>query len=397
MSEKIVQLNEEVIKGEIKELVRSGVEETLNGLLDAEAAELTQAAKYERSEARQGYRSGHYSRNLTTTSGDVQLNVPKLKGVSFETAIIERYRRRESSVEEALIEMYLAGVSVRRVEDITEALWGSKVSPATISELNKKAYVHIEEWRNRRLQGGKYPYVYVDGIWLKRNWGGEYQNVSILVAIAVNEDGYREILGAAEGMKEDKASWVNFFQWLRGRGLEGVQLIVGDKCLGMLEAVGEVFPEAMYQRCVVHFYRNVFSVVPRSKVKLVAKMLKAIHAQESKLASLEKAKAVVEALREMKLKEAAKKIDDGVEETLTYTAFPFEHWTRIRTNNVIERLNKEIRRRTRVVGSFPDGNSALMLVCARLRHVAGTQWGNKKYMNMEHLEHAGFESDYIVG
>lgn len=397
MSEKIVQLNEEVIKGEIKELVRSSVEETLNGLLDAEAAELTQAAKYERSEARQGYRSGHYSRNLTITSGDVQLNVPKLKGVSFETAIIERYRRRESSVEEALIEMYLAGVSVRRVEDITEALWGSKVSPATISELNKKAYVHIEEWRNRRLQGGKYPYVYVDGIWLKRNWGGEYQNVSILVAIAVNEDGYREILGAAEGMKEDKASWVNFFQWLRGRGLEGVQLIVGDKCLGMLEAVGEVFPEAMYQRCVVHFYRNVFSVVPRSKVKLVAKMLKAIHAQESKLASLEKAKAVVEALREMKLKEAAKKIEDGVEETLTYTAFPFEHWTRIRTNNVIERLNKEIRRRTRVVGSFPDGNSALMLVCARLRHVAGTQWGNKKYMNMEHLEHAGFESDYIVG
>lgn len=397
MSEKIVQLNEEVIKGEIKELVRSSVEETLNGLLDAEAAELTQAAKYERSEARQGYRSGHYSRNLTTTSGDIQLNVPKLKGVSFETAIIERYRRRESSVEEALIEMYLAGVSVRRVEDITEALWGSKVSPATISELNKKAYVHIEEWRNRRLQGGKYPYVYVDGIWLKRNWGGEYQNVSILVAIAVNEDGYREILGAAEGMKEDKASWVNFFQWLRGRGLEGVQLIVGDKCLGMLEAVGEVFPEAMYQRCVVHFYRNVFSVVPRSKVKLVAKMLKAIHAQESKLASLEKAKAVVEALREMKLKEAAKKIEDGVEETLTYTAFPFEHWTRIRTNNVIERLNKEIRRRTRVVGSFPDGNSALMLVCARLRHVAGTQWGNKKYMNMEHLEHAGFESDYIVG
>ena len=397
MSEKIVQLNEEVIKGEIKELVRSSVEETLNGLLDAEAVELTQAAKYERSEARQGYRSGHYSRNLTTTSGDVQLNVPKLKGVSFETAIIERYRRRESSVEEALIEMYLAGVSVRRVEDITEALWGSKVSPATISELNKKAYVHIEEWRNRRLQGGKYPYVYVDGIWLKRNWGGEYQNVSILVAIAVNEDGYREVLGAAEGMKEDKASWVNFFQWLRGRGLEGVQLIVGDKCLGMLEAVGEVFPEAMYQRCVVHFYRNVFSVVPRSKVKLVAKMLKAIHAQESKLASLEKAKAVVEALREMKLKEAAKKIEDGVEETLTYTAFPFEHWTRIRTNNVIERLNKEIRRRTRVVGSFPDGNSALMLVCARLRHVAGTQWGNKKYMNMEPLEHAGFESDYIVG
>ena len=216
---KIVQLNEEVIKGQIKELVRGSVEETLNELLEAEAEKLTQAARYERNEQRQGYRSGHYNRNLTTTSGDVTLKVPKLKGISFETAIIERYRRRESSVEEALIEMYLAGVSVRRVEDITEALWGSKVSPATISELNKKAYVHIEDWRNRPLQGGRYPYVYVDGIYLRRNWGGEFENVAILVAIAVNEDGYREVLGAAEGMKEDKASWVSFFQWLRGRGL----------------------------------------------------------------------------------------------------------------------------------------------------------------------------------
>ena len=165
-----------------------------------------------------------------------------------------------------------------RVEDITEALWGSKVSPATISELNKKAYVHIEDWRNRPLQGGRYPYVYVDGIYLRRNWGGEYENVAVLAAIAVAE------------------------------------------------------------------------------------------------------------LRAMKLKEAAKKVEDGIEETLTYCDFPSEHWTRIRTNNVIERLNQEIRRRARVVGTFPDGNSALMLVCARLRHVAGTQWGCKKYMNMKHLE-----------
>ena len=386
MSNNIVQFNEELIKGQIKELVRGSVEETLNELLEAEAQKLTQAARYERSEARQGYRSGHYDRNLITTSGDVTLHVPRLKGISFETAIIERYRRRESSVEEALIEMYLAGVSVRRVEGITEALWGSKVSASTISELNKKAYVNIEAWRNRPLQGGKYPYVYVDGIYLKRNWGGEYENVAVLVAIAVNKDGYREVLGAAEGMKEDKASWVSFFQWLRGRGLEGVKLIVGDKCLGMLEAAGAVFPEAKYQRCVVHFYRNIFSVVPKSKVKNVAKMLKAIHAQESKKASREKAAAVVSELKAMKLPEAAKKVEACIEETLTYCDFPSEHWVKIRTNNVIERMNREIRRRTRVVGAFPDGNSALMLVCARLRHVAGTQWGCKKYMNMKHLK-----------
>lgn len=217
-----------------------------------------------------------------------------------------------------------------------------------------------------------------------------------MVAIAVNEDGYREVLGVAEGMKEDKASWISFFQWLKSRGLDGVRLIVGDKSLGMLEAVYEVFPDAKYQRCIVHFYRNVFSVAPRSKIKVVAKMLKAIHAQESKAASREKAKSVVQSLREMKLKEAAKKVEDSIEETLTYADFPFEHWTRIRTNNAIERLNREIRRRTRVVGTFPDGNSALMLVCARLRHVTGTQWGNKKYMNMKHLD-APSSEDFIAG
>ena len=233
---------------------------------------------------------------------------------------------------------------------------------------------------------GAYPYVYVDGIYLKRNWGGEYENVAALAAIAVNEDGYREVLGAAEGMKEDKASWVSFFHWLRERGLNGVKFIVGDKCMGMLETVGEVFPEAKYQRCVVHFYRKVFSVVPESKVKNVAKMLRAIHAQENKKAAREKAKTVVAELKAMKLPEASKKVEAGIEETLTYCDFPSEHWTKIRTNNAIERLNREIQRRTRVVGAFPDGSSALMQVCARLRHVVGTRWGSKKYMNMKHLD-----------
>lgn len=327
----------------------------------------------------------------------MKLKVPKLKGVTFETAIIERYRRRESSVEEALIEMYLAGVSVRRVEDITEALWGTKVSPGTISELNKKVYVHIDEWRNRKLNLN-YPYVYLDGIYLKRNWGGTYENVAVLVALAVNEDGYREVIGAAEGMKEDRESWKSFLCSLKERGLTGTQLFIGDRCLGLVDAVNEVYPDAKYQRCTVHFYRNVFSVTPRSKVRSVAAMLKAIHAQESREAALDKAEAVVQKLRDMKLKEAAKKVEDGIEETLTYMSFPYAHWLKIRTNNSIERLNREIRRRTRVVGTFPDGNSALMLVCARLRHVAGTAWGNKRYMSMKYFNETGeIETDSIAG
>lgn len=397
MSDKIIHLNEGVIKQELKELVRHSVEETLNNLLEQEAQELTNASRYERTEERKGYRSGHYERNLTTTSGNVKLKMPKLKGVAFETAIIERYRRRESSVEEALIEMYLAGVSVRRVEDITEALWGTKVSAGTVSNLNKKVYGHIETWRNRPLQG-RYPYVYIDGIYLKRNWGGEYENVAILVAIAVNGEGYREVIGASEGMKEDKASWQEFLKSLKERGLSGTQLFVGDKCLGLLEAVNETFPEAKFQRCNVHFYRNVFSVTPRSKMKEITAMLKAIHAQENKEAAKEKAAAVVNKLREMKLKEAAKKIEEGILETLTYMEFPYAHWTKLRSNNVIERLNREIRRRTRVVGTFPDGQSALMLVCARLRYVASKAWGTKQYMSMKHLDEMNQEEiNHVAG
>lgn len=396
MSEKIIHLNEGAIKQELKELVRHSVEETLNNLLDQEAAELTNAGRYERTEERKGYRSGHYERSLTTTSGEVKLKVPKLKGVAFETAIIERYRRRESSVEEALIEMYLAGVSVRRVEDITEALWGTKVSAGTVSKLNQKVYGHIDTWRNRPLQG-KYPYVFLDGIYLKRNWGGEYENVAILIAMAVNEDGYREVIGACEGMKEDKTSWLEFMKSLKERGLSGTQLFIGDKCLGLLEAVNQTFSEAKFQRCTVHFYRNVFSVTPRSKMKEVAAMLKAIHAQEDKDAAKEKAAAVVAKLQDMKLKEAAKKVEDGILETLTYMDFPPVHWTKLRSNNVIERLNREIRRRTRVVGTFPDGNSALMLVCARLRHVASKAWGTKMYMSMRHLEEMNKEKALVAG
>lgn len=384
MSGNIIQLNEQFIHNELKTIVKNSVEETLNALLDAEADKLVQAERYARNQTRKGYRAGHYERSFSTQAGDVTLKVPKLKGLTFESAIIQRYQRRECSVEEALVEMYLAGVSMRRVESITEILWGQKVSAGTISNLNQKCFAQIEEWRSRKLTE-KYPYVFVDGIFLKRCWGGSFENASVLVAIGVTEDGYREVIGTAEGLKEDTESWKNFFVWLKSRGLDGVKLIIGDKNLGMVESIGEVFPNARYQRCTVHMYRNIFSVVPRKTVKEVAKMLKAIHAQENKAAAKEKAKSVISRLREMKLNKAADKLENGLEETLTYMDFPSEHWLRIRTNNVIERVNREIKRRTRVIGTFPDGESALMLVCARLRYIASNDWGKKRYLNMKHL------------
>lgn len=175
------------------------------------------------------------------------------------------------------MEMYLAGMSVRRVEDITQQLWGTRVCPGTVSKLSQKVYKKIEEWRNRKIEG-EHPYVYLNGICLKRSWGGEVKNVSVLLAIGVNRQGYRVVLGVCEGAKEDKAGSSNFLRHLKECGLKSVKLLVSDLCLGLVESLHDFYPDADPQRCTVHFYSNVISVVPRNKMKEVSNMLKAIHA-----------------------------------------------------------------------------------------------------------------------
>ena len=386
MPHEIVSFDDEAIKGYVGKLVAKTVEETLNALLDEEADQLVNAGRYERTDERQAYRSGHYKRKLVVSAGEVELSVPKLRGATFTTQIIERYRRRESSVEEAMMEMYLAGVSTRRIEDVSEILWGSSVSKGTVSNLNQKAFAAVEEWRTRPLTCA-YPYVYVDGTYLKKNWGGAYESVAVLIAIGVNADGYREVIGCAEGYTESADSWREFLLSLRERGLRGVRMVTGDKSAGMLGALAEVFPEAMYQRCTVHFYRNVIAKVPARRRRRVAAQLKAIHAQESLGAGLRKAEEVACELEASKLADAARVIREGVAETLTYARFPMEHWRRIRTNNGIERLNREVKRRTNAVGSFPDGKSAMMLAAARCKYVADGNWGKRRYLDISLLDH----------
>jgi len=260
-------------------------------------------------------------------------------------------------------------------------LWGTKVSPSTVSKLNKRVYEHIERWRNRPIES-RFPYVYLDGLFMKMSFGDGVQHVAVLVAIGVDDDGYREVLGVCQGGKEDKESWLNFLRHLKTRGLPDPALCISDACLGLHEALGEVFSKARWQRCTVHFYRNV-----STQVRDVMAMLKAVHAQESRAEALKKAAFVIERLRQMKLKNAAAIVTDGIEDTLSYYAFPPEHWRRIRTNNPLERIIREVRRRTQVVGSFPDGHAALMLVAARLRHVSGSKWGTRRYLDMDLLRH----------
>jgi transposase-like protein len=377
----LVKINEPEVRKHLSDLVRVSIEETLNQLLDEEATRLCRATKYERVATRCDKRAGKYKRKFLTKSGEVTLEIPKLRQDTFKTAIIERYKRRESSVEDAMVEMYLAGVSTRRIEDISETLYGSSVSAGTISNLNSKVFEKIKAWRERGITK-RYEYLYLDGIVLKRCFSEEVRHICILVAMGVSSTGEREIIGVQEGLQESYESWKEFLIRLRSRGLEAAHLVISDAHLGLSQALGEVFTESKWQRCVVHFYRNVLDKVKISQRKEVALMLKAIHGQESKEEAIKKADNVAVKLEELKLTSAAKLVREKTRETLAYYDFPSEHWRRIRTNNPLERIMKEIRRRTRVVGSFPDGEAAINLVSARLRYIE-TKWSDQCYLNME--------------
>lgn len=319
MPEPIVTLNEDSLRSDLRELARKTVEDALNGLLEAEADELVGAERHGRTAEREAYRAGHYDRGLTTSSGEVTVRMPKLKGARLATAAIERYRGREAGVEEAMIEMHLAGVSSRRIEDVSEILWGSSVSAATVPDLDEKAFASAGEWRNRP-PGRAHPYACVDGIHLERSRGGAHGNVAVMVAIGVNDDGYREVIGAAEGFTESSGRWREFLSWPRPRGLRGVRMAVGDKASGMVGSIAEVLPDAAHRRRAVHFYRNVPARVPKPGRAAVAAMLKAVHAMESREAAEAKALAVADELERMRLGEAARVVREGFPETLAYTA-----------------------------------------------------------------------------
>lgn len=339
MSNQILQVDENMLETKLDRLVSRKGEELLNAMLDAEADEITGAARYERASGRRAYRAGHYERNLTVKAGTMTLRVPKLKGAVFESAVIERYRRREQSVEEALIDMYLAGVSTRQVDDISRLLWGERMPSQTLSDKLKRVYEDIDQWRNRPLAAHSYPYLFVDGVWHKRTWGGSVENVSVLVAIGVADTGHREVVGVAEGMKEDKASWEQFVRSMIERGLRGVRLVVGDRCAGLVSTVNSMMPDARYQRCMVHFMRNVLSKVSHRHAAWAASALKAVFAMESRQAALEKAEQVATEMESKGLKAAASCLREGISETTTYLLddYPVEHRRRIRTNNMKDR------------------------------------------------------------
>lgn len=385
MQPPILTLDEDTLKDEIRDLVRGTVEEAVNGILDAQADELVNAERYERTDERQAHGSEHYSRGLLTQEGKIEAGVPEPRGVRLTTEAVGRHGRRESSVEEALMETCPPGVSTRNVEDVTKILWDEGISAGTASNPDQEAFKKVDAWRRRPL-ASEYPYACVDGTYARRNWGGAYESVAVLVAIGADSDGYREVIGVEEGYRESEDSWREFLPVPGDRGLSGAGPAAGDKSAGMLGALSEVFPSAEYQRCAARSCRNVLAKVPKRRRKAVAAQPEATRAQESPGASARKAKEVARSPGTSGLADAARVVEEGYMETPAYARFPPEHWRRIRTNNGIERLNRETRRRTRAVASFPDGRAATMLAAARCERMAEGNWGTKRHLDAGLLE-----------
>lgn len=370
-------------------------EATLSALLDAEAVRLLPTTRLKPPGGGVNPPAVADGRQLCTDAGWVSRPTAKTRSLPTDAAIIQRYCRRESSVEETMLEIYHAGGSMREVEKITGALWGACVSPATVCELNRKIAARIETWRNRPIRGC-HPYVFLSGVELRRKWGGEAQTISVLVAVGVNAQGFREVLGVAEGTMEEPASWRGFLRSLKQRGLTGVELFVGDGRAGLAESIAELFPGVAYQRCVLRYYRSVLSLVPLVQLPTMEEMLKAIHASSDGDAARAKVIQVVLRLRRMKLQEIALLVAQDVEQTFGYYSFPPEHWRHLRSNHVLDRIVREIRVRARAVAAFSDAQSAVLLVSARLRFIAATRWAGRCRMDMTR-RHGLLDADARAG
>lgn len=362
--------------------IRSAVRAVLEEVLEAEITAHLGAGPSERTQARRGYRNGSYTRGLKTRVGDLELSVPRDREGTFRPGVFERYRRMEAPLEEALWRAYLEGISTRRVGDIAKALAGQGLSAAAVSRLNGRLSERLAEWRERPLSG-EYPYLYLDGIAITVRWGGASERVSVLVAIGVSAEGFREVLACVAGFRESEESWRGLLRHLTERGLKGVRLVVSDACAGLKAAVADFLPTSTWQRCTVHVMRNVLDKVPQSRRKEVAAAIKTIWHQESAEEARHKAERVIEQFRRS-LPAAMRTLEAALEDSLTFYSFPREHWKMLRTNNPLERLMKEIRRRTKVAEQFPHEDSALLLLTARLRRIHES-WSERRYLDMQPL------------
>ncbi len=358
------------------------VEQVTQQILEAQVSEHLQARPYERTEERRGYRNGYKSRSLTTRVGTLELRVPQVRDGEFSTALFARFQRSEQAFILALLEMVVNGVSTRKVTRITEELCGTEVSKSMVSALCARLDPLVHAWNERDLGGTSYPFVLVDALVLKIREDGRVRARRALIATGINAAGYREILGLRLGDSESDASWADLFAWLKGRGLQGVDLVTSDSHAGLVRAVRTHVQGASWPRCQAHFTRNIIDAPPKALQKEMAARLRALFGAADPFSG----RALLQALLTDVAQRAPKALDileDGYEDATAIFALPAAYRVTVRTTNSVERLNEEIRRRERVIRIFPCRNSALRLVGALLMEDE-EQWSTgRRYLNME--------------
>jgi putative transposase len=377
---------ERAVKRNIEARVREAVKAVLEEVLREEMTEHLKAGYRELTPTRKGERNGYYQRSLLTPAGKIErLEVPRDRESEFVTEVFERYKRMTGNVEEAILEMYLSGISTRKIAGITDALSRVKIGKDVVSRISERLREQQRAWRERPLEKA-YPYLYLDATYLKVRWGASVTNLALLAAVEVDEEGFREVLAVEVAGGEKSGAYASLLRGLLDRGLAGVRLVVSDDHEGIKAAVFGELPGVEWQRCVVHFERNVLSHVPTSAMGEVVEDLKAIF----KVRRQKTARALAEefvALYEERFPKAISVFEAGIEHALTYLRYPGSHHTKIRTTNVLERLFKEVKRRTRVVGVFPNETS-LSTLATEIMLRTSEEWALKRYLSMEALEAA---------
>jgi putative transposase len=350
--------------GELTDSIRTSLQRVLQHLIELEATEAIGAAPHERTDSRTNQRNGHRLRVLSTQAGDVELKIPKLRHGSFFPSLLERRRRIDRALFAVVMEAWVHGVSTRKVDDLVAALGvGTGISKSEVSRICAELDRDLDAFRNRPLDHVAFPYVFADATYVKGRVNGRVVSRAVVVATGVTATGDREVLGIEVGDSESGAFWTSFFKGLRARGLDGVQLVISDHHLGLKAAIAAVFVGAAWQRCRVHFMRNVLARVPKASVEMVAAAIRTIFAQPD-AEHVRSQLAEVTSMLAPKFADVAAMVDDAAEDLLAFTAFPQAHWRKVWSTNPLERLNGEIKRRTNVVGIFPNDASVARLVTA---------------------------------
>lgn len=377
-SSEIQNLINQSVKDDISKTILTTV---FNQLMEEQRTQYINVSKYERSDSRTSQRNGYYERNWTTRIGTLELKVPRTRDGKFSPTLFERYQRNEKALLASMLEMYISGVSTRKVSNIVEQLCGTSVSKSFVSKLTAELDPMVKEWRNRSLSETEYPYIVTDVIYIKVRENNRVVSKSCHIAIGINEDGDREIIGFLIQDGESESTWSKFFEYLKNRDLKGTKLIISDSHKGLVSAIRESFTGVSWQRCQVHFMRNILSYVPKKDSKTFRETVKAIFRYtDIELARVAKNELIDKFNDNKRYEKACEILDDGFEDAFQYTVVAKGH-SRLKSTNVIERLNQEVRRREKVVRIFPNIDSATRLIGALLMDIH-EEWigSSRKYI-----------------